>query len=771
MQNPVHPQVRAFANRVRQWGRWQLGALLIVLMSTLILLSYLAYTAVFAREVVLHELQLLLIYIVPLLSLVFPVLFYLILKLDAALRFVDESALAERQLNQSMQENIRQLNYEIEERKKAFQAKRRAIEELRREISERRKTEHELAEQSLLIRSIVDSSPDLFYYRDEKGLLASCNKMFERIMEKPMAELIGQNLATLYTQDSPQAAILSEYEQTAPETELTLDIEFKQLDGAVTWFEMRHLPFYDRQGRYIGLLGFGRDITSRKLAEQALEKAYQDKGQFIATLSHELRTPLNGIVGLTRRLLGSELNAEQFSWANTIFTSSETLGNIFNDIIDLDKIDRRELDIIYESVHLQRFLQDIANFAQLICQQKGLDFVMETSGELDCYLLLDATRLRQVLWNLLSNAVKFTSTGNVTLSCQLQNELLSIGIADTGIGIAGHELNRIFDMYYKSQDGQRLSIVGSGIGLSVARSLVEAMSGRINVQSERGVGSQFNLSLPAIMANAPINTAGMSCPSLTILLVEDVPLNADIAIALLEQRGHTVIHAETGEDALALLETEDELDLVLLDMQLPDMDGDVIARYIRAESRLVNLPVVMLSANVRKAQDMLSDVRLDGVLSKPLNTDKLDYLLLELFAPSLLQRQQKNGNSSFRGQDVQPLSKPSSDILDIQTLQSYLQSLGKEGMQRSTKLFAQLLPGYINKLLEAAVQEHEEELHSNAHKLKGAAAAIGLLWVQEQAKALEETPLIRTGLERRILDLHFTAEQHLTTLQQFIEQY
>lgn len=771
MQNPVHPQVRAFANRVRQWSRWQLGALLIVLMSTLILLSYLAYTAVFAREVVLHELQLLLIYIVPLLSLVFPVLFYLILKLDAALRFVDESALAERQLNQSMQENIRQLNYEIEERKKAFQAKRRAIEELRREISERRKTEHELAEQSLLIRSIVDSSPDLFYYRDEKGLLASCNKMFERIMEKPMAELIGQNLATLYTQDSPQAAILSEYEQTAPETELTLDIEFKQLDGAVTWFEMRHLPFYDRQGRYIGLLGFGRDITSRKLAEQALEKAYQDKGQFIATLSHELRTPLNGIVGLTRRLLGSELNAEQFSWANTIFTSSETLGNIFNDIIDLDKIDRRELDIIYESVHLQRFLQDIANFAQLICQQKGLDFVMETSGELDCYLLLDATRLRQVLWNLLSNAVKFTSTGNVTLSCQLQNELLSIGIADTGIGIAGHELNRIFDMYYKSQDGQRLSIVGSGIGLSVARSLVEAMSGRINVQSERGVGSQFNLSLPAIMANAPINTAGMSCPSLTILLVEDVPLNADIAIALLEQRGHTVIHAETGEDALALLETEDELDLVLLDMQLPDMDGDVIARYIRAESRLVNLPVVMLSANVRKAQDMLSDVRLDGVLSKPLNTDKLDYLLLELFAPSLLQRQQKNGNSSFRGQDVQPLSKPSSDILDIQTLQSYLQSLGKEGMQRSTKLFAQLLPGYINKLLEAAVQEHEEELHSNAHKLKGAAAAIGLLWVQEQAKALEETPLIRTGLERRILDLHFTAEQHLTTLQQFIEQY
>jgi len=767
MQNPVHPQVRAFANRVRQWGRWQLGALLIVLISTLVLLSYLAYTAVFAREVVLHELQLLLIYIVPMLSTVLAVVFYLVLKLDAALRFVDESAQAERQLNQSMQDSIRQLNYEIEERKKAFQAKRRAIEELRREISERRKTEHELAEQSLLIRSIVDSSPDLFYYRDEKGLLASCNKMFESIMERPMSELIGENLAKLYAADSPQAAILSEYEQTAPETELTLDIEFKQHDGVVSWFEMRHLPFYDRQGRYIGLLGFGRDITSRKLAEQALEKAYQDKGQFIATLSHELRTPLNGIVGLTRRLLGSALDTEQFSWANTIFTSAETLGNIFNDIIDLDKIDRRELDIIYQSVHLQRFLQDIANFAQLICQQKGLDFVMNSEGELDCYLLLDATRLRQVLWNLLSNAVKFTSTGRVSLQCQLTDEQLTIAVNDTGIGIAGHELERIFDMYYKSQDGQRLSIVGSGIGLSVSRSLIEAMSGNISVQSERGVGSSFALCLPVVHANAPEQAPSVNCPPLTILLIEDVPLNADIAIALLEQRGHSVVHAETGEDALALLETEDELDLVLLDMQLPDMDGDVIARYIRSEPRLANLPVVMLSANVRKAQEALSDVRLDGVLSKPLNTDKLDHLLLELFSPSVLRRQQKALPSTTET----TIQSQRSAVLDVVTLQSYLQSLGREGMQRSTKLFAQLLPGYINKLLEAAVQQQEAELKSNAHKLKGAAAAVGLLWVQEQAKKLEEEPMERAGLERRILDLHFTAEQHLTALQRYIEQY
>jgi len=764
MQNPVHPQVKAFAVRIRQWGSWQLGAVLVLLMAALVLLSYLGYTAVLNRELVLHELQLLLAYTVPAFAVAVMLVFYLILKLDAALAFLQDSAQSERQLNQSMQESIRQLNFEIEERKRAFQAKRRAIEELRKEIAERRKTEQELAEQSLLIRSIVDSSPDLFYYRDERGLLASCNKMFESIMERPMSALLGQDLTRLYDANSRQAAILSEYGLAAPETELTLDVQFKKLDGSVLWFEMRHLPFYDRQGSYIGLLGFGRDITSRKLAEQALEKAYQDKGQFIATLSHELRTPLNGIVGLSRRLLSSELGPEQSSWANTIFTSAETLGNIFNDIIDLDKIDRHQLDIVYQSVNLQHFLQDIANFAHLICQQKGLQFELKPEGLIDSYLLLDTTRLRQVLWNLLSNAVKFTRQGQVRLRCLLQAEQLLLEVSDTGIGIAQHDLPRIFDLYYKSKDGQRLSIVGSGIGLSVSRSLVEAMSGHIQVTSTVGEGSTFSIRLPVVFAQAPEQLPPISCPPLTILLIEDVPLNADIAITLLEQRGHTVIHAETGEDALALLETEDDLDLVLLDMQLPDMDGADIARYIRSDQRLAVLPTVMLSANVRKAQESLGDIKLDGVLAKPLNTDKLDQLLAELFSPSALRLQQSSSQEPDSGSTNHP-------ALDETVLQGYLQSLGKGAMQRSAQLFAQLLPGYINKLMEAAVQQQTKELQSVAHKLKGAAAAVGLAWVMQQARTLEEQEPDWQGLQRQLLELHFTAEQHLATLQQYIEQY
>ena len=630
MQSPVHPKVKAFAALIKRWGKFRLGLLLWLSLLALLVMGHYTYAALFAVEVDWSMLKAQLILFMFASPFVILIVFYLVLHLNAALLYLKDSAHQERLLNQNMQDSIRQLNFEIEERKKAFQAKRRAVDELRKEISERKKTQQELEEQSLLIRSIVDSSPDLFYYRDENGHLASCNKMFEIIMGKTSQELIGFHPAELYTEDSAQAAILTEYEAAAEHTELTLDVEFVKQDGQILWFEMRKVPFYDGQGRYIGLLGFGRDITSRKLAEQALEKAYQDKGKFIATLSHELRTPLNGIVGLSRRLLDSTLGPEQHSWANTIFSSAETLGNIFNDIIDLDKIDRQDLDIAFQSIHIQGFLNDIANFAELICQQKGLNFIVRCQGDMDTYLKIDATRLRQVLWNLLNNAVKFTAQGQITLDCTLNTDLsqLLFKVQDTGIGIATAEQERIFDMYYKSTDGRRLSIVGSGIGLSVSRALVEAMGGEVSVTSKPGEGSCFSVLLPTEQVSAPSDTT-VSCPELVILLIEDVPLNAEIAIALLEQRGHSVIHAETGEDAIALLETEDDIDLVLLDMQLPDMSGDQIARYIRSESHLQSIPIVVLSANVRKAEEQLTDIQVDGALAKPINTNKLDQMLAQ----------------------------------------------------------------------------------------------------------------------------------------------
>ena len=231
-------------------------------------------------------------------------------------------------------------------------------------------------------------------------------------------------------------------------------------------------------------------------------------------------------------------------------------------------------------------------------------------------------------------------------------------------------------------------------------------------------------------------------------------------IQLLEQRGHTVIHADTGEDAIALLETEDDIDLVLLDMQLPDMSGEQIAQYIRNEPHLSALPIVVLSANVRKAEQQLEGIHTDGALAKPINTAKLDLMLARLFSPSAVRLlQQKPEQQSSEQQ-----------MLDTATLNDYMHSLGKDAMKRSAQLFAQLLPGYINRLMETALQRQHKEFQEAAHKLKGAAASVGLLWVQQQAKRLEQEPVNWQGLERQLVDFHLKTEQHLAALSEFIEQ-
>ncbi len=762
-QYPVRYWVRQLASVQKQWGWLQLFSLAVLFILVTAGLVALAFSLTVHNSVdwnmVAGSLLFAAVFSPPLVS----TCLYLIKHLDATLFYLQDSARQEKLLNENLQENIRQLNFEIEERKKAFQAKRRAIDELRKEISGRKKTQMELEEQSLLMRSIVDSSPDLFYYRDETGRFASCNKMFEKLIGKSALELIGRYPSEIYAPDIAPAAILTDHEVSVSQAEVTLDVEYVTPEGVVMWFEMRKVPFFDRQGRYIGLLGFGRDITSRKYAEQALERAFLDKGKFIATLSHELRTPLNGIVGLTRRLLETKLSQEQRSWSNTIFSSAETLGNIFNDIIDLDKIDRQDLDIVYQSIEIDKFIGDIANFAELICQQKSLQFKLQLVGNFKHFLKLDPTRVRQVLWNLINNAVKFTAKGQVTLTAEFNEEpaaQLKFLISDTGIGISVTEQQRIFDMYYKSSDGRRLSIVGSGIGLSVSKALVDAMQGSIAVSSQLNHGSTFTVVLPTEIQLKPEAVPSVSCPSLTVLLVEDVPLNAEIATNLLEQRGHSVIHAETGEDALALLETEDDIDLVLLDMQLPDMSGDQIARFMQAEAHLAQIPIVVLSANVRKAEEQLAGLQVAGALAKPINTNNLDQVLAELFAPSLVRRQSQIGISTENA------------ILDLNILQDYLQSLGVNSVNRSIKLFRQLLPGYISKMVEAANQQQMHEFQEAAHKLKGAASSVGLLWVQNQAKDYEQAETQHwAGMEPQLLQFQQKIEEHLLILQEYIDNF
>lgn len=245
---------------------------------------------------------------------------------------------ADELLNRELQNNIKKLNHEIEQRKNAQIEREDLFTHLEHEMSDKSLREQQALRLSTLLRSIIDASPDLIYYRNEEGQFAGCNRVAEQMTGKTEAELIGLTPHQVYDEELARQVVASDHEVLENNASITEELWLRFADGKRRYFEMRKVPFYDNQGERLGLLAFGRDITERKQAENAVNKASKDKTAFIATISHELRTPLNGIVGLSRMLRDTRLSPEQFAWVSTIYASAITLGNIFNDIIDLSLI-------------------------------------------------------------------------------------------------------------------------------------------------------------------------------------------------------------------------------------------------------------------------------------------------------------------------------------------------------------------------------------------------------------------------------------------------
>ena len=354
-------------------------------------------------------------------------------------------------LNVQLKDNIAQLNQEIGEREKAEAERETTLEQLKIEMKEREETQIQLEQQSSFLRSFLDASPDLVFYRNEDKEFSGCNRAMELLTGKSEKQLIHLKPQDVYSEEAAEKVLETDEKVFRHNVSLTYEQWLDYPDGRKACFEIRKVPYYDRVGKRRGLMGFGRDITERKRYQDALERASRDKTTFISTISHELRTPLNGIVGLSRILLDTELTSEQEKYLKTIHVSAVTLGNIFNDIIDMDKMERRKVQLDNQPVDFTSFLADLENLSGLQAQQKGLRFVLEPSLPLPHKVITDGTRLRQILWNLISNAVKFTPQGggvNVRVRYD-EGDILHFEVEDSGIGIPEAEQDKIFALDYQ----------------------------------------------------------------------------------------------------------------------------------------------------------------------------------------------------------------------------------------------------------------------------------------------------------------------------------
>ncbi|OBW95425.1 ATP-binding protein [Gallibacterium salpingitidis] len=650
---------------------------------------------------------------------------------------------------------------------------------LEKEIKEKNKAQLALQQKADFLRSFIDASPDLVFSRSENGKFLECNRAMELLTGKSESDLKGLTIAETFPKDI--AKYIEGTDKAVLENNIGMTYEqwFKYPNGKLACFEIRKVPYYDQINQQHCLLGFGRDITEHKRYQETIEKANRDKSTLMATISHELRTPLNGIIGLSRILLDSQLNEKQRNYLHTINVSAVSLGHIFSDIIDLEKLDSRRIQLYKKETDVLRLLSDIDNFATFMANQKNLYFKLEYDDNLPNFLMLDYARISQILWNLINNAVKFTTVGGLTLRfSRLDQQTYSFALTDTGVGIPQSEQKKIFAMYYQVRAGNQKAL-GSGIGLSISKRIAKLMNGNLTVQSEPGKGSTFTFTFKAEEAiKLPPIVTIPELQHLSILLVEDIEINVIVARSVLEKLGYQVDVAMTGKDAIKMCE-EKQYDLVLLDIHLPDMTGFEVAEYLHQQYEQEKYdylpPLVALTANVVANKQDYFKHGMDDVLQKPLSLDALNQCLLSLFD---LQPQTVESEESVTEPTILNKTKDSElwQKLDVMMLNELSNILGKKTIQNNLNLFSSMMPDYMQELVHLAEayrqdQQHKQALCEIAHKIKGAASSVGLKQLQEISKHIQdgEEPDWEQHLNERIEQLQ-QWQQHTEYLQHWLDQ-
>lgn len=579
----------------------------------------------------------------------------------------------------------------------------------------------------------------------------------------------------------------------------SLEHRLRHKDGSYRWILARGAVLRDAQGRPFRMAGSHTDITDRKRNEEELAKARdaaeaanRAKSEFLANVSHEIRTPMNAIIGMTELALSTPLTAEQREYLCLVKSSAETLLGMINDILDFSKIESGRFDLRGELFSLRNLLDNVARTLGLRAKQKGLNLTVEVAPELPDLVIGDDLRLRQVLLNLIGNAIKFTDQGEVHISLQradsesprnpspqatysaspapvapAEAKLVRVcfRIRDTGIGIPPDKHRLIFEPFAQADSSMTRRHSGTGLGLTIASRIVEMMGGRIELDSQPGRGSCFWFTIPLQTAQkeAPAQAtleAGSSLEKsqsagechmpgapmqgvqssgrLRILVAEDNPVNQHLMRSLLEKRGHQVVVAGDGRAALESLEKGD-FDLVLMDIQMPEIDGLEVSRRIRQREQTQgqdHLPVVALTAHAtQEIRERCLEAGCDAYLCKPVHSQEL-YELVDRIAA-------KRSRCEVSRAIAATGAGRTEAVLDAGSLID--REKGLANVHGDAALYAELTHLFLEdcrtlraKLREAISSKNPLLLRQSAHTLKGAAGSIGAEPIAEAARKVEE---------------------------------
>ncbi|GAB7022145.1 PAS domain S-box protein [Salidesulfovibrio brasiliensis] len=520
------------------------------------------------------------------------------------------------------------------------------------DITEKKNAEKRLEESEQMFRMLFDDAPMPYQSLDAHGNFITVNKVFCDTLGYEPTELIGKNFSEFLHPDWKE-----HFQENFPRFKavgevLGVEFEMRKKDGDFVLVSFTGKIGKEPDGSFRQTHCVFRDISSERAYQEGLIKAKEEaelanhaKSMFLANMSHELRTPLNGIMGMHQLLKTTDLNEEQEGYVSLAIDSAKRLTNLLGDILDLTKIEAGKLNIIEKSFELSETFELAEQLFGPVCRQKGVNISFNIHSSLSQKLIGDQTRVQQILNNLIGNAVKFTESGSIRCEASplphkgknIQRILFSV--SDTGIGIDETKLDQLFEPFTQADEGYKRAYQGAGLGLSIVRQLVTLMGGSVAVVSELGKGTEFHFCLPfTIDEDESVATQKRAsefchepCPH-SILVAEDEMVNRTALQTILKKAGYKVTSVENGAEALKEL-SKSPYDLVLMDIQMPIMDGVEAAEAIRsgkAGKRNSLIPIVALTAFAMSGdKESFLNAGMNGYLAKPVEVDELNLIVSE----------------------------------------------------------------------------------------------------------------------------------------------
>jgi len=620
---------------------------------------------------------------------------------------------------------------------------------------ERKKLDQRLRDQHFYTRSLIESNVDALMATDPRGIITDVNKQTEALTGCTRDELIGAPFKNHFTAPHRAEAAIKRVLNEGKVTNYELTVRAR--DGKLTVVSYNATTFHDRDRQLQGVFAAARDITERKQYEESLrhatqkaEQANRAKSEFLANMSHEIRTPMNAVIGLTYLLGKTSLDEEQAAFLSKVKLASKSLLVVLNNVLDLSKIEADELIVERAAFSLRGLLEELADMMAVQADAKGVAFEIDAPDDLPEALEGDATRLNQILINLLSNAIKFTEHGGVELRVRMlaataKHATLSFVVQDTGIGIAPEVQERLFAPFAQADASITRRFGGTGLGLSIVKRLAGLMGGEVSLESTPGVGSAFSVVLDFALASpdavaqlvAPAAAAGeRALLGMRVLVVDDSDINLEVTKRILELEGAKVLLASNGQEAFDLLEAQPHaIDVVLMDVQMPVLDGHDATRRIRLELNLADLPIIALTAGALSSERARATAAgMDDYLVKPFDAQSLVASILRRVAPA-------------RGQLVQPIDGvPATRVPDdlpwpeIEGIDAFDAS---ERLSNDFGLFRSMLKRLLDEFSDVSIPAPGEDpvdlaVHAGRmHKLRGSAGILGAKEIHQLAGEAE----------------------------------